>query len=78
MRSLPSADTGSDTEKRERGIGSALEGLEGEGFCLDPPSEILVTTATWRLPEEGSEGQSSGRSVSGLPRIPDPMDPSFS
>lgn len=51
MRPLPSADTGSDTEKRERGIGSALE-----GFCLDPLSGILVMTAPWRLTEGGSEG----------------------
>lgn len=56
MRPLPRADTGSDTEKRERGIGSTLEGLEGDGFCLDPPSEILVMTAPWRLTEEGSKG----------------------
>lgn len=56
MRPLLSADTGSDTEKRGRGIRSALEGLEGEEFCLDSPSEILVMTAPWRLTEEGSEG----------------------
>lgn len=56
VRPLPSADTGSDTEKREKGTGSALEGLEGEGFCLDPLSEILVMTAPWRLTEEGCEG----------------------
>lgn len=54
MRPLPRADKGLNIEKREREIGSALEGLEDEEFSIDPLSRILVMTAPWRLAEEGS------------------------
>lgn len=51
---MPSADKRANIEKKERETGSALKGLWGKGFSLDPLSEILFMTALWRVNEEGS------------------------
>lgn len=44
MRSLSGAGKGSSIEKRERELGSDLEGLEGEGILIRP----------WRLTEKSA------------------------